>query len=91
MNDAIGLVNITDRRRIELTGIKAIDSFDEYSVVLTVSCGKLTVEGEQLGVTVLDLDKGIVCAEGHINAVIYSDRIDGERHGFLSGLFGGKR
>ena len=91
MNDACGIINICDRRKIELTGIKAVDSFDEYSVVLSVSCGKLTIEGEAMGITVLDLDKGIVCAEGRINAVIYSEQREGERGGLFARLFGGKR
>ena len=90
MNENCGIVNLTDRRKIELTGIKSVDSFDEYSIVLSVLCGKLTVEGEGLGITVLDLDKGLVCAEGKINAFVYSEKKEYEHIGLFSRFFGGK-
>ena len=86
-----GIVNITDRKIIELTGIVSIDSFDEGMIVLTVSCGTLTIEGEQLNITVLDLDKGKVCATGKINSVFYSDVLQSTGKGFMSALFGNKR
>ena len=90
MNEACGLVNITDRRKIELTGIKAVDSFDEFAITLSVISGKLCIEGEGLSITVLDLDKGLVCAEGKISAVIYTDGNVNVQRGFFKGLFGGK-
>jgi sporulation protein YabP len=91
MNESCGLVTITDRRKAEFTAIKAVDSFDEYGIVLSVSCGKLSVEGEGLNITVLDLDKGIVCAEGKICAVVYSDSENTNDKGFISRLFGGRK
>lgn len=93
MDNQCGLINITDRKIIELTGIVSIDSFDEGIITLSVSCGTLTIEGEQLNITVLDLDKGKVCATGRINSVYYSDDVSHHTgKGFMSGLFGiGKR
>lgn len=91
MNQPCGLINITDRRKIELTGVKSVDSFDESIVTLTVSCGKLVVEGEGMNITVLDLDKGVICAEGIINAVVYSDAVNSVEKGLFSRIFGGKR
>ena len=90
MNTACGLINITDRRKIELTGVKSVDSFDEGLITLTVSCGRLTVEGEGMNITVLDLDRGVICAEGVINAVLYSDMAGAGEKGMFSRLFGGK-
>ena len=89
MNEACGIINITDRRKIELTGIKALDSFDEYSVSLTVVCGKLVVEGEGLNITVLDLDRGVVTAEGIINAVVYTEE-NVRKQGVFSKMFSGR-
>ena len=86
-----GIISITDRRIIELTGIVSIDSFDEGTIVLTVSCGTLTIEGEHLNITVLDLDKGKVCATGKINSIYFSDVMPSGGKGFMSALFGNKR
>lgn len=85
-----GIVNITDRKFAEFTGINSVDSFDEYTVTLSVSCGTLTVEGEKLSITVLDLDKGKVCVAGKITSVSYSDEEHETQRGFFSRLFNGK-
>ena len=89
MNEPCGIINITDRRKIELTGIKAVDSFDEFTISLSVICGKLVIEGDGLNITVLDLDKGIVAAEGTVTAVIYTEE-NVKRTGLFSKMFGGK-
>ncbi len=91
MNGTPGLINVTDRRKIELTGVMSLDSFDEYSVTVTVSCGKLMVEGDSLNITVLDLERGVVCAQGTINAVAYTDIGTEDKQGFFSRLFGGRK
>lgn len=88
--DTCGSVTLTDRRKIELTGIRSVASFDEYEVCLAVDCGKLTVEGEGLSISVLDLDRGVVVAEGLITAVIYSDSKIEPRKGLISRLFSAK-
>ena len=90
MSESCGMINVTDRRKIELTGIKSVDSFDEYTVTLSVEGGKLSVEGEQLNITVLDLDRGVVEAQGVINAVVYSDAPQAKEKGVMSKLFGKK-
>ncbi len=73
MNDMRGTVLITDRNTIELTGIKDVESFDEYTIVLKVDGGSLTVEGEALKIGTLDLEKGKVTATGLVCSVYYSD------------------
>lgn len=90
MNEAGGIITITDRRKIELTGIKAVSSFDEYVIALEAVNGRLTIEGERLNITVLDLDRGVVCAEGIINATVFADKEDNTEKGFFSGLFGNR-
>lgn len=82
-----GSITVTDRASIELTGILSVDSFDEFTITLNVSSGKLMIEGENLKIGVLDLEKGKVSAEGRINAVYYTDGSPAES-GFLTRLFG---
>lgn len=82
-----GTFTVTDRSTIELTGIRAVESFDEASIVLSVSSGGLTVEGEQLHIEVLNLEKGIVSAVGKIHAVFYTDSVSRPR-GLFSRLLG---
>lgn len=85
-----GTVNVTDRKCIDLTGILSVDSFDESLITLSVPCGTLTVEGEGLHITVLDLDKGKVSATGTIGAVYYSDSDAPKKGGLFSRVFGSR-
>lgn len=88
MEEACGMITVTDRKSIELTGIRSVESFDEFTITLTVSCGTLTVEGENLSIGVLDLEKGRVSAAGCINAVYYADSGAPQKGGVLSRVFG---
>lgn len=84
-----GIINITDRKNVELTGIISVDSFDEMSVVLSVNCGTLTIEGEKLSITTLDLEKGIVSATGLISGLFYTDsHQSSENKGVFTRIFG---
>ena len=40
-----------DRKRISVTGVTEVVSFDELSVVLKTACGELTVDGEGLHIS----------------------------------------
>ena len=90
MNEICGNIKIEDRSRVEFTGVLAVDSFDEYGITLSVSCGSLCLEGERINITVLDLEKGIVEARGLITGVYYSDNDNKpQKKGGLSRLFKG--
>ena len=86
--ESCGSVAITDSASIELTGVLSVDSFDEAAITLNVSCGKLLIEGENLKIDGLDLEKGRVTAGGRINAVYYTDVAGGTNAGLLARLFG---
>ena len=83
-----GMININDRKSIQLTGVISVDSFDEFYIALTVSCGTLNIEGEGLNITTLGLDKGHVSASGNINGVYYSDGESNKQKSVVSKLFG---
>ncbi len=64
---------VYDSKKVNITGVKNLDSFDESGMTLTLSDGRiLNVEGVGVTVTELDLDKGCVGAEGlSIDALFY--------------------
>ena len=88
---AAGEITLFDRRLLELSGVKDAVRFDEDSAVLSTECGRLTVEGSALHVTVLDLSQGKVCLEGRVDAVYYEDVDDATegKRGLLARLFRG--
>ncbi len=75
------------RARVQITGVSEVQSFDEQSVVLITDCGELTVEGEGLHVSTLDIARGLVDVDGRVLGLIYSDAAPARR-GLRSRLFG---
>ncbi len=75
------------RKRINVSGIKSVDSFDENFISMTTDSGEhLCVEGNGLVVKDVDLESGSVEAEGNVSAIFYeSERA--EKTGILSAIF----
>lgn len=67
-------LHMEDRRRMALTGIEDVISFDERSVVLASTSGVLTVEGEDLHIVKMNVDSKELGIEGKINGIAYIDK-----------------
>lgn len=70
-----GNVRLTLEGRAELTvgGVNDVLSFDEGGAVLSTSDGVLMIDGEELHVRALDVERGSVRVEGRINGLLFSD------------------
>lgn len=87
MSSAAHNVIIENRKRISISGVTDVGSFDEETLNIVSADGSITVKGENLQVTKLSLESGELCAEGEINAVIYSaSPVKGK--GLFSKMFG---
>ena len=75
---------VRSRKHIDVTGVRDVVSFDDRAVVIVTVGGDMAVEGENLKIGALDIDKGIVSVDGKINAVIYYDTAGNGK----CGLFG---
>ncbi len=78
-------VTIENRERISITGIIRIDSFDDTEVCARVESSGVSVYGQGLHISRLDLDNGILIVDGFISGVEYSDQE--HKGGMLSRLF----
>ncbi|MBE7092679.1 MAG: sporulation protein YabP [Clostridiales bacterium] len=79
------LVTIENREKISITGIKQVDSFDESEISAHLENCAVSVYGQGLHISRLDLDNGILVVDGFITGVEYSDL---QAHqGILSRLF----
>ncbi len=65
---------LEDRRRLTVSGVSDVDSFDEQTVIVFTQMGELTVKGEDLHINRLSLEMGELSVEGDITALTYSDR-----------------
>ena len=78
-------VTLVDRQRLSLTGVEDVDCFNEQLVVLRTPLGTLTIAGEGLNMTALNLERGCAEIEGSIEGMEYS--ADRRAGGLLRRLF----
>ena len=75
-----------ERKKLTVSGVAEVVSFEESAVVLRTARGVLLVRGQDLHLKTLSLDGGQVAVEGMVSALIYEEpRREG---GFFTRLFG---
>ena len=62
---------LEERRQLTLTGVKAVDSFDEQLILLDSELGGLEISGEGLQIGALDLEQGRAEIGGRIDALSF--------------------
>ncbi|MCQ2448965.1 MAG: sporulation protein [Clostridia bacterium] len=62
------------RERLELTGVQEVCAFDEETLSLATTLGRLTVKGERMKISVFHRETGDFCAEGKFHAFAYSSK-----------------
>ncbi|WP_156289997.1 sporulation protein YabP [Oceanobacillus salinisoli] len=81
-------VKLNNRRNLEITGVKEVDSFDNEEFLLETVMGYLIVRGQNLQLKNLDVGEGIVTIKGKIYELSYVDDQGQEKaKGFFSKLF----
>ena len=79
------VLNLSERKKLTMTGALEVVSFDETYVVLKTALGTLTVQGTGLQLKQLTPEGGNVAVEGEISALQYENSRSG---GWLSRLLG---
>jgi sporulation protein YabP len=83
---AIQNVIIENRKKLNISGVKEVISFDDETILLDTELGKMTVKGEQLHVESFNTATGDLTADGKVYAVVYMSDVK-STGGFLSRLF----
>lgn len=65
---------LDSRKKLELTGILEVVSFDDERIILNTSIGTLDIKGDSLKVNKLDVQGGEVIIHGRINSMVYNDK-----------------
>ena len=78
---------LEDRKKLTVSGVEEVESFDENTIVMDSAQGVLVVRGEELHIEKLSLDGGDLKVEGMIESLIYEESRRG-KGGFLSRLLG---
>lgn len=79
-------VIIESRKKLSVSGVKQVISFDEETVLLDTALGRMTVKGENLKIESFNTDTGDLTAAGTVHAVVYMAGRD-SGGGFISRLF----
>lgn len=74
------------RKKLTVTGVTEVESFDDSAACLRTAQGLLYLRGRQLHLQMLSPDGGQVCVDGLVEAMEYEEDA---RHtgGFLARLF----
>lgn len=82
------LININDRKKVVLSGVKKIMSFDNEEFLLETILGTLLIKGKELEIIKLDTTDGNVAIKGHFNSLNYVEsRSKNKEESIISKLF----
>lgn len=79
-------LSLEERKKLTVSGVTDIVSFDEQTIVAETELGELTIKGEGLHIVRMSVDTGELTVEGEISTLMYSE-IQQQSGGFFSRLF----
>lgn len=65
---------IEDRLKMTVTGVEQVENFNDNTITLVTVNGGMTIKGEGLNISKLNLDDGNVKIDGKVNGVAYTSR-----------------
>ena len=84
----ISEIKLNDRKKISLSGLKKLVSFDPEEFVMETNLGPLVVKGNNLEIVKLDIIDGNLQIKGKINSLVYLDGKDSKKdNSILAKLF----
>lgn len=79
------LLTLDNRKKLNISGVTEVESFDDTSVVLHTACGTLMIRGEGLQLKTLSIDGGQVAVHGTVISLAYEEP---KPSGLFARLFG---
>ncbi len=78
-------LHLENRAKLQVTGVREVESFDEETVVLHTPRGVLVIRGEGLHLQTLSIDGGNVIVDGSVQSLSYEEAQ--KSGGFFARLF----
>jgi sporulation protein YabP len=66
-------VIMESRKKLSVSGVTDIDSFDEQNIIAITEMGELTIRGWNLHITRLNLEQGELIVDGEVSSLTYTD------------------
>jgi sporulation protein YabP len=67
-------LQLVQRENLTITGITHLENYDDREIMLHTNCGVLTLKGEGLHITHLDVERGNLQVSGLLTSMTYSDQ-----------------
>lgn len=80
-------VILENRKKLTLTGIKDVLSFDDEIIVVESELGLINIKGMDLKVNKISVETGDVIIEGTIKMIEYSDKDNFSKQSLMSKIF----
>ena len=77
---------VEDCKRLSVSGVTDVESFDEETVALATELGELLIHGYDLHINRIDVESGDLSLEGEIISLTYTDN-QPQTGGFFGRLF----
>ena len=74
------------RKKLSISGVSDVDSFDDQTVVVYTELGELCIRGAGLHIGKLSIETGELSVEGEVASMVYTDQ-QKNSGGFFSKLF----
>ena len=83
---SISSLSLENRKKLLLSGVEEIVSFQDEKISLNTVLGNLTIKGSNLHINKINLDSGDLELDGEVYSLEYAEDRPAER-GFFSKLF----
>ncbi|AYD41278.1 sporulation protein YabP [Clostridium fermenticellae] len=88
VEDKKSTMNIENRKRLTLSGVLEVVSFNDEQIILNTNLGTLSIKGNNLKMNKLDVQNGDVIIMGMINSCVYmSKEAKKNKESIISKLF----
>lgn len=76
---------LDSRKKLKVTGVAEVENFSDNAIEIDTCLGRLTVKGENLKISKLNIDDGELSVDGNINSLEYTKKK--EKGGFFENIF----
>lgn len=77
-------ISLENRKKMLLTGVNEVLSFNDEKIILNTVLGKLNIKGQNLKMNKLDVKNGEVIVDGYIISLIYSNKKEKKKRRLIS-------
>ena len=76
---------LDSRKKLKVTGVAEVENFSDNAIEIDTCLGRLTVKGENLKISKLNIDDGELSVDRNINSLEYTKKK--EKGGFFENIF----